>query len=153
MARDSRTSRFQRTPRDAVLQRHALEKLHGDERLAVLLADVVNGADVGMIQCRCRLRFALKTAEGLRIACHFVRQELQSDEAVQPCVLGFVDDAHAAATEFLDNAVVRDGLANHERRMLGGGEGQVNENGDLAPAREFAAKDRGLTHERFRSLT
>ena len=120
---------------------------------AVLLANVVNGADVRMIRGRSRLRLALKTAEGLRIACHFVRQELQSDEAVQPCVLSFVDDSHAAAAKFLDNAVVRDGLANHERRILGGGERQVNENGDLAPARDFAAKDRGLTHERFRSLT
>ena len=39
-----------RPPGDALLQRGALQILHHDERAAVLLADVVNGADVGMIQ-------------------------------------------------------------------------------------------------------
>jgi hypothetical protein len=38
--------------------------------------------DVRMIECRSGLRLALKTAEDLPIACHFVRQELQGDEAV-----------------------------------------------------------------------
>ena len=34
---------------DGVLQGGAVEKLHDHERAAVLLADVVNGADVGMV--------------------------------------------------------------------------------------------------------
>ncbi len=34
---------------DAMLQRHAIEKFHGNERLPVLLADVVNRADVVVI--------------------------------------------------------------------------------------------------------
>src|ERR1051326_4107991 len=96
-----------------MFQRHALEILHGDEGLAVLLANVVNRADVRMIERRSRLRLALKAAEGVLIACHLVRQELQSDEAVQPCVLSFVDYPHATAAQFLDDAVVRDSLADH----------------------------------------
>ena len=52
--------------RNEMLQRHAIEKFHGDERLPVLLANVVNRADVGMIQRRCSLRFALKAGESLR---------------------------------------------------------------------------------------
>jgi hypothetical protein len=39
-----------RPPCDAVLQGRALKKLHNDERSAVLFADVVNCADVGMVQ-------------------------------------------------------------------------------------------------------
>jgi hypothetical protein len=31
------------------------------------------------------LRLALKTAEGLLMACHCVRQELQRNQAVQSC--------------------------------------------------------------------
>ena len=31
---------------DAVLQRHPVQKLHGDEGLVIVLADFVNGADV-----------------------------------------------------------------------------------------------------------
>ena len=34
---------------DAVLQRHPVQKLHGDERLLTTLADVVNRADVGVV--------------------------------------------------------------------------------------------------------
>ncbi len=34
---------------------------------------------------------------------------------MQPRVLGLVDDAHAAAAQLLDDAVVRDGLADHWR--------------------------------------
>jgi hypothetical protein len=43
-------------PNAAVLQRLAVEKLHGNELLAVLLADIVYGADVGVIQSGCGLR-------------------------------------------------------------------------------------------------
>jgi len=40
----------ERTPGDAVLQHVSVQKLHGDEGPAVFLADVVDGADVRMIQ-------------------------------------------------------------------------------------------------------
>ncbi len=33
-----------------MLQRHTVQKLHHDIRLTVFLADVVNGANVGMIE-------------------------------------------------------------------------------------------------------
>ena len=59
---------FQRTPRNAVLQGDAVQKLHGDERLPVLLANVVNGADVGVSQREAGLRFALEPGECLRVA-------------------------------------------------------------------------------------
>jgi hypothetical protein len=42
-------------------------------------------------------------------------QEFQRNEAMKPYVLGLVDDTHPAATEFLDDAVMRNGLANHCR--------------------------------------
>ena len=38
-----------RMPRHPVLQRHAVEKLHGNERLPILLPNVMNGADIRMI--------------------------------------------------------------------------------------------------------
>ena len=43
----------------------------------------------------------------------FVRQELQGDEAMEASVLGLVNHTHPAAAELLDDAVVRDGLADH----------------------------------------
>jgi hypothetical protein len=104
-----------RLARNSVLQRCAVEKLHRNEMLTVLLAYVVNGADVRMIQCRSRLRFASEAFQGARIVEHFRRQEFQAHGAVEPCVLSFVDNTHTAATELFDDAIVRDGLANHGR--------------------------------------
>ena len=51
---------FHRTSRNAVLERRAIQKFHGDEPLAVFFANVVNRGDVGVIQRRCCLRFTLK---------------------------------------------------------------------------------------------
>ena len=42
--------RLQLSPSDTVLQRHAVEKLHDHEGTSGFLADVVNRADVGMVQ-------------------------------------------------------------------------------------------------------
>jgi hypothetical protein len=64
-----------------VLQGHPVEELDGDEGVAVLLADVVNGADVGMIQRRGSLRLSPKTGERLGIVGHVIGQELERDEA------------------------------------------------------------------------
>ena len=96
-----------------MLQGVAIEKFHGDEGLAVLVVYFVNGADVGMIQGRGGFGFALEAGEGLRIFGDFVGEEFQGDEAAELYVLGFVDNAHASAAEFLDDAVVRDGLSEH----------------------------------------
>jgi len=53
------------TLRDDVLQRSAFQKFHSDERSAVFFADVMNGADVGVVQCRRRLSFPSKPCQSL----------------------------------------------------------------------------------------
>jgi hypothetical protein len=50
-----------------VLQRPTIQKLHRNEVLTVLLADVVNGADVVVIQCGCGFGFAAKSFQGLTV--------------------------------------------------------------------------------------
>src|SRR5579862_1790594 len=107
------------TPGDAALQRHTVEKLHGDEGMAVLLTDVVNGADVGMIQRGGGLRFALEAGERLGVPREFVGKELEGHEATEAGVLGLVDHAHSAVPKFFKNAVVRYGLADHLYQLLG----------------------------------
>ena len=101
------------TALDLVLKGCAFQILHGDESFAVLLADVVDGANIGMVQGGSRLRLTLETAEGLRIFGDVFRKELQGHEAVQPRVFGFVDHAHSAATQAFNDAVVGNGLAYH----------------------------------------
>jgi hypothetical protein len=101
-----------------VLERLTIQKLHHYKCVRILLADVVDGADVGVIQSRCGLRLATEAAEGLWIARDFVGQELKSDETVQARVLGLVNHSHAAAAQLFEDAIVRDGLADH-CEMLG----------------------------------
>ena len=51
-------------------------------RLPFLLADFVDGANVGMVQSRRRLRLALKTFQRLRVFGHFIGQKFQCDKSV-----------------------------------------------------------------------
>ena len=96
-----------------MLQRHAIQKLHGNKRLPIFFANVMNRADIRMVQRRCRLRLPLKPAERLRVPRHIIRKEFQSNKASQPRVLGLEYHAHAATTYLLHNPVVRNGLPNH----------------------------------------
>jgi len=79
--------------------------------MAVLLADLVNRADVGMIQRRGGPGFAAEPFEGLRVASDVLRKKFQRNETAELGVFRFVDDAHAAATEFFDHPIVGDGEA------------------------------------------
>ncbi len=59
------------------------------------------------------MRFALKTSEGLCISGHFFRQKFERDKAVETNVLSLIDNTHATTAQLLNDAVVRDGLADH----------------------------------------
>ena len=125
MAERQQRFSFQRTPRDAVLQRRAVQKLHDDERLPILLPDLMDGADIGVIQCGSSLSFSLEASQHLGVFGYFFEQKLQRDKSVEGYVLSLVDNAHAATAQLLSDAVVRDGLADHGWRrnsgaMLGG---------------------------------
>ena len=115
-----------------MLKRLTVEKLHGQERPIVVLPDFINCTNVGMIESRSSPGFALKTLERLAVASKIVRQEFQRCLAAQAEVFGLINDTHPAAAEFFQNAIVRDGLANHyfrnrsSRWMLGCDQVQVN---------------------------
>jgi hypothetical protein len=105
--------RLEGLPGDAVLQRLPLQQLHADEGLALVLVDVVDGADVRVIQGGRGPGFTPEPFEGDLVAKELLGQELQCDGSVETGVLGLVDDTHASATELLEDAVVGDGLADH----------------------------------------
>ena len=110
---------IKRAPGDALPQRAPLEQLHHDERPALVLVDVVDGADVRMVQRRRRAGFAAEALERLAILRRRVRQELEGDETAEPQVFGLVDDAHPALAELRDDAVSRQRAANHVRMAEG----------------------------------
>src|ERR1700730_18492355 len=96
-----------------------------------------------MIQGRRRLGFALKSAERLRVFGYIVRQKLQSHEATEFDILSLIDHTHAAAADSLDDAIVRDGLANHWSRILRLSTEQVNESrGVDSVSKQSLAKNR-----------
>ncbi len=103
---------------DFMLQRDAFEVLHGDEGLPTLIVNFVDGADVGVVQSRGSLGFALEAGQRLRISGHVVGKEFEGDETAEFQIFGFVDNAHPAPAELLDHAIVRDGLTNHQEQIL-----------------------------------
>ena len=53
-------------------QRDAVQKLHGDKRLIAMLANVVNRADVGMVESRRGTSFTPKAFQCLRVSGNIV---------------------------------------------------------------------------------
>ena len=97
-----------------MLERLPLQQLHGDEVLTVRFVDLVDRADIRVIQRGGREGFPLEAFTSSRIVLHFYWQEFQRNMAVQLEIFRFVDHTHAAATELLQDAIVRDGLADHQ---------------------------------------
>src|SRR5262245_39857561 len=79
---------------DAAFQGFALQKLHGDERFALMLFNLIDCADIRMVKRRGGLRLALKPLERLMIPGTAFGQELECDQAMQFQVLGLVDHTH-----------------------------------------------------------
>ena len=96
---------------DHVLQCLSFQQFHGDELPAVGFVNLVNRADVGMVQGACRARLALESFERLRIARQLVRKKFQRHVAAKLGVFGFVNDTHTTAAEFLQNPIVGNGFA------------------------------------------
>ena len=86
----------------------AVEKFHGDEMAAFEFVNFVDGADILVIQGGGSLSFALEAAEGQWIFGNVVGQKLESYKTTEVQVLGFIDHAHAAPTELLDDPVMGD---------------------------------------------
>ena len=103
----------ERFARNVLFQGLPLEVFHSNEGLSVVIADFIDGANIGMIQCGSSLSFAFKAAQSLRIWRESVRKELQGNEAVQLGVFSLVHNTHTAAAELFDDTVMRDGLAKH----------------------------------------
>src|SRR5262245_23726891 len=87
----------QRFPHDTLPESLAYEQLHGDKRLTGMLVNVVDGADVGVVQGRCGASLAPESLEGLRVVGQPLGQELEGNATAQAIVLGLVDHSHSAA--------------------------------------------------------
>ena len=89
----------QRAPAQAVGKRLAVEELHDQEVGAVLRADVVEMADVRMIQRGNGAGFALETLLEFGIGGEMSGENLDGNGAIEARVFRAVDLAHAAGAE------------------------------------------------------
>ena len=100
----------QRLALDAMFRYPAIQKLHGSEGTAILLANVVSCADVRVVQRGSSLSRTLKSSCRARIPSDAWRKEFQSHEAMLARVFGLVDHTHAATARLFVYAAVRNGL-------------------------------------------
>ena len=94
----------------------AVDELHGVVEVLAVLADVEDRHDVGVMHPRRGLRLALKADLRRGVARARPGQHLEGDAPAQGLLLGLVDDAHAAAADLAQDAVVADLLAGACRR-------------------------------------
>jgi hypothetical protein len=82
--------------------------------MTILLADLVDGADVRVVERRSGAGLSLEAFQSRSVGAQLGWKKLQGHVPAQGFVLGLVHHAHPAATELVDDTVVRDGLANHD---------------------------------------
>jgi hypothetical protein len=129
---------FDRLSVDEVLESTAVKELHGDESAAVFFANVVDGADIGVVEGRGSFGFATEAFERLAVGREFLGKKFEGDEAIEAGVLRFVNHTHAATAEAFENAVVGDSGADertgigHVAAILGCDAMSVNEQESLA---------------------
>ena len=85
----------------------AVDVLHGDEDVAVRLADVVDPRDVGMRDGSRDLDLVAEAQQFARVGGDTFGQQLQSHRLAQLQVVRAVDLAHAPTAEHADDAVSR----------------------------------------------
>ena len=125
----------------------ALEQFHGNKRLHFCACECTffygkDGADVGMVQGRSRARLEQEAVERTLLARELRRQEFQRHPAAERQILRFVDHTHPAAAQLAGNAVVKDGLVDHQKSwgwaiILGGKTRAVNEAVEFSRLREL----------------
>jgi hypothetical protein len=83
----------------------AFEQLGNEKGRAILLADVKNREDIGVIQRGDRAGFQLKTMQAIRIGCKCLWEYLQGNIAPEARVLCAVDFTHSTRADGRTNLV------------------------------------------------
>ena len=104
--------------RDQFVEGLAIHQLHDDEGLPVLLADFVDGDDVGMVQRGSRFSFLDEAGAAVGIAAARFGQQLDGDETIQALVAGLVDLSHAALADLFQQGEMPQLAAVHIRSIV-----------------------------------
>src|SRR6266699_4838539 len=104
---------------DGLRQGVAVKQFHGDEGMATDGVDVVNRADVRMIERGGSLRLTFETLQRGDVAGEVFGKKLKRHMTVQSEVFSLIHHTHPAAAQMADNSVMRNGLADHGGRETG----------------------------------
>jgi hypothetical protein len=80
-------------------QRLTFQVLHDEKQRAVVLAHVMQRADVRMVQGRNGPRLMLKPRAELRVTRQVIREDLDGDRAVEARIPGSINFPHSAGTD------------------------------------------------------
>jgi hypothetical protein len=97
---------LQRLATDEMPECLPLQQFHRNESSAICLVDLVDRADVWVVQGGRSLGLPLETAQGLRVVGEFVWKELKDDVATKLEVFRLVHHAHAPAANLAEDAVM-----------------------------------------------
>src|SRR5579864_1099920 len=95
----------QTPPGQARAQRFSLEKLHDDEVNAVLLAEIVELANVGMAQLGDGTSLAPEALQSVGTLGEMRGKNLDGDRAIEAGIGGAIDFAHTAGSDLRDDFV------------------------------------------------
>jgi hypothetical protein len=107
----------QRTAGETRRERLALVVRHDDERLVIRIVDLVDRADVRVIERAGGTGLADEPRRGLPRTRGVGGQELHRHAPLQLGVFGQIDGAHAAGTDVAQDAVMGDCAADHGERL------------------------------------
>lgn len=108
----------QRPARQPLRERFALDVLHDGVRRALVIADIVQGADVGVVEGGDGAGLALEALQGFGTAAEALREDLDGHNAIEPGVAGPVDLAHAAGAGGGNNLVGPQARAGSKRHLV-----------------------------------
>ena len=97
----------------------AVQVLHDEKVDAVLVADIVKDADVGVIEAGSRAGLPLEAGADFGICGKLFGEHFDRDRAVEAAVLGEVDLAHPARAERAENLVGAESCARDEWHEAG----------------------------------
>ena len=144
----------QRSALETLAHGFALDEFRYQESCGVVIADLVDRQDVGMIERRCGPSLVKKAGEAFRIAAELAAQDFQSHRPSEGGIERLVNCAHAAAAQQALNLIAADGgscTQRHRRVRLYRRDGRRQSSGSL-PCRRSARRDAARGGGRHRSL-
>ena len=96
---------WQRALNQPLRQRLAFQILHDQVMSALLLADVIESADVGVLQAGDSVCFALEPLAQLGVITQMTGQDLDGNKTIQARVASFIHLAHASRADLGENLI------------------------------------------------